>query len=74
MKKVMLSLAVVGLFGLSSCKKDYTCTCTYTVDGDVVGTTEAKLEDSKKSDAEDSCVGGTSFGDATAECELEEVD
>lgn len=52
MKKVLIgsAFAVMALVVLSSCKKDYTCTCT------VLGTTSAsEIKDSKKKDAEDAC-------------------
>jgi hypothetical protein len=49
MKKV-LAIAVLGVFVLSSCKKDYTCSCT------VLGmTTDSVLKDVKKKDAEKAC-------------------
>ena len=39
MKKVLLAVAVVAFF--ASCKKDYTCTCTYTdFNGAAVTSTE----------------------------------
>ena len=43
MKKVLLTVAVVALF--ASCKKDYTCTCTY-IDFDLNGnsSTETYVE------------------------------
>lgn len=47
MKKVFTALAIVALLGATSCKKDYTCTCT---DGDVL-----PIDNAKKSDAEDAC-------------------
>lgn len=49
MKKV-LAIAVLGVFGLASCKKDYTCTCT--VDGE---TFKYELKDVKKKDADKAC-------------------
>lgn len=51
MKKVLL-LAVAGVFvlGMSSCKKDYTCTC------DVSGQKYTyELKDVKKKDAKNAC-------------------
>lgn len=49
MKKV-LAIAVLGVFVLASCKKDYTCTCT--ADGE---TYKYELKDVKKKDAKDAC-------------------
>lgn len=73
MKRLFL-FAFVASMGLASCKKDYTCECTYggdNVDGD--GTWEYK--DVKESDAEDSCDEQESsledqYGEAN--CELNE--
>ena len=51
MKKLLI-LAVVGCFalGLTSCKKDYTCSCT------IAGTTtKSEIKDAKKKDAQDAC-------------------
>lgn len=53
MKKVLLALSFVTLvaFSTTSCKKEYTCTCT-----DSNGqTTSTKLPKAKKSDAETAC-------------------
>ncbi len=50
MKKVMMIAIVGGAFALTSCKKDYTCSCT------IAGqTTSTEWKDIKKSDAEDDC-------------------
>jgi len=60
MKKVIL-VAAVGVLALvsSSCKKDYTCSCTETASGIISGssTTDTLLIDMSKSDAETSCTG-----------------
>ena len=55
MKKVFLLAAVAMAFGLSSCKKDYNCTCTYSSSllGD--STLVTPFLDAKKSDVEDAC-------------------
>ncbi len=53
MKKIIgvAAFAVLGMVALSSCKKDYTCTCTY------LGTTSSYvIKDSKKSTAETACA------------------
>ncbi len=63
MKKVLLLAIIATAFGMTSCKKDYTCTCTTTVyDTDVTPntiltgpiTTSTTIED-KKSDATTAC-------------------
>ncbi len=52
MKKVLLT-AIVAVAALSSCTKDYTCSCT----NDLTGLPEQPLEinDASKSDAENRC-------------------
>lgn len=51
MKKFFIpALAALFIVGMTSCKKDYTCTCT--VDG---VSTSATIEDASKSDAQDAC-------------------
>lgn len=56
MKKAIVALGCIAFFGLASCKKDYTCTCT-TPDplggADVVVKNE--IPKAKKSDAETAC-------------------
>lgn len=50
MKKLVLALAALGLVSLTSCKKEYTCSCN------ILGvTTEAKTAKVKKSDAKSQC-------------------
>jgi len=53
MKKIIL-VALVSMFVLMSCKKDYTCNCV----GDV-GSVTYLIENSSKSDAEETCTGTT---------------
>ena len=51
MKKLFIIVAVAGLaISSSSCKKDYTCECTY---GGFSSSTEIK--DAKSSEAEETC-------------------
>lgn len=52
MKKIFSLLAVVAILAsFTSCKKDYTCTCT------IAGVdTATPLDDQSKSDAEDACA------------------
>lgn len=51
MKKVMLVAAVAIVFGLVGCSKKVDCKCTITtsMNGEVVGTTEATYNDVEKS-------------------------
>ena len=53
MKKVLLIAAVAGL-SMVSCKKDYTCTCTVTYNGQTE-TYTYQMKDVKKKDAKSSC-------------------
>lgn len=55
MKNLLLPIAIVALFALSSCTKEYTCTCVQEVAGFDPVTTMTTFE-AKKSDAEDSCA------------------
>lgn len=54
MKKVLL-VAAVACFTLVSCKKDYTCTCTYTPNGGTAQEHVFDMKDVKKKDAKDAC-------------------
>jgi hypothetical protein len=48
MKKIFAAVAIVALF--ASCKKDYSCDCTF------AGVTESTpIKDAKKADAEEAC-------------------
>ena len=50
MKKLVLAVAALGLISLTSCKKEYTCSCS------ILGTTsDTKTGKVKKSDAKSSC-------------------
>ena len=50
MKKVLLFAGVLFIFGATSCKKDYTCSCT------ILGqTSDTGFEKVSKKDAEDAC-------------------
>jgi len=62
MKKIILSLIVLGSFALVSCKKDRVCTCTSssTAPGNTPITLEITLLDAKKSDVKKACVKTTS--------------
>jgi hypothetical protein len=48
------AIAVFGAMAMTSCKKDYTCKCTYTVNG-VSSSTSVALGKQKKKDAEAAC-------------------
>jgi hypothetical protein len=76
MKKVLYSAAIIGLFGLASCKKDYSCDCEVTIMGQTTNAS-TPIENSTKSDAEEACdeieAGlklGASMGGGSVSCEL----
>jgi len=51
----IFGVAFVATLAFSSCKKDYTCSCTYKgVDGETA-TIDAEFKDAKKKDAENAC-------------------
>jgi hypothetical protein len=50
-----LATVSVALISLSSCKKDYTCTCKFSGVGAGTPDVTAEFKDSKKSDAKDGC-------------------
>lgn len=61
MKKRLLLAAIVSVIGLSSCKKEMTCTCTTTQtdSNGIVTTGEPRVttyKKIKKSDAKDQCM------------------
>ena len=51
MKKVLILASVLFVFGMTSCKKDYSCDCTLTN-----GSVSAQYSGVKKSEAEDGCA------------------
>lgn len=74
MKKVFL-VATFAAFGLSACKKDYTCSCTTTTAG-IAGTPQSTTINDTKKNATESCDAGdatiTVFGiTATTSCEIQ---
>jgi hypothetical protein len=62
MKKIALTLAGIAFVAvtLTSCKKDYTCTCTFDIAG-VSGSVSETQKLSKK-DAEEWCEGESTTG------------
>ncbi|MFN5415515.1 MAG: hypothetical protein ACK5B9_00555 [Flavobacteriia bacterium] len=61
MKKVLGVAALLSVFALGSCKKDYTCECVSTA-GSISSTATTTIANSTKGDAEAAC----DAGDATA--------
>lgn len=60
MKKFVLFVAAAATLGLTSCKKDWTCTCTY--DGE---SESYDINGKTKKDAEAQCEGKASVGGFT---------
>jgi len=71
--KKLLFVAAIAVMGLSSCKKDYTCTC---VISDSSGyfpttTTTSTIPNTTKSKAEDACKAANStIGTLSTSCNL----
>lgn len=55
-KFVITGLALLGALSFSSCKKDFTCKCTTSVDGEEQGSGTATINATKK-DAKNECEG-----------------
>ncbi len=71
MKKT-LAIAALALFAFASCKKDYTCECVTTNNGEQVGTSSSTFN-AKKKDAESSCDGlEASSGTLKTTCNLKD--
>jgi hypothetical protein len=51
----IFGVAFVATLAFSSCKKDYTCSCTYKDITDQTATIDLEIKDAKKKDAEDAC-------------------
>jgi hypothetical protein len=68
MKKILL-IAAVGCFVMTSCKKDYTCECTFSGNG-ISGSTSATIHETK-SKATTACeAGSSSLGGTTTTCKI----
>lgn len=63
MKKIalILAVAIVGAIVLPSCKKDYTCECTFDAsNGGGTQTVDVAINHAKKKDAKNACDAMTS--------------
>lgn len=60
MKKILITLSIVSIaFVFGSCKKEYTCACTVSMDGfGITGNTSTTIKDTKKN-AKDRCEAGS---------------
>lgn len=71
--KRFLSIAAVAvaLVSLSSCTKDFTCTCTFSGIGAGTPSQDFEYKDVKKKDAKESCdAQQTAWASGGATCEL----
>jgi len=75
--KKLGSIVIVAMFGamaLTSCKKDYTCTCTTTDSSGTFDpiTSSIPINDAKKGDATDACDAlESTVGTLTTSCNLD---
>jgi hypothetical protein len=77
MKKIIF-VGALAILGLASCKKDYTCECTATVDMGELGKTSASASttiNDTKANASEACDAGDSQTNSggyksTTECEI----
>jgi len=71
MKKLsMIAMGVVLVASLASCKKDYTCTCTYNDGAGSTGSGSYTYKDTKKN-AEANCEANeVAVGSTSWKCEL----
>jgi hypothetical protein len=66
MKKLVFAAAALGLFSMTSCKKDYTCKCTSSL-----ANQDYPFNKAKKKDAKDACdVLNTQWSILSGKCEL----
>jgi hypothetical protein len=66
----ILSLSLIIMFS-TSCKKDFSCTCTYK---DVIGAPDTltwEIDEAKKKDAEEACENYTFEGWTDTNCTLD---
>jgi len=70
MKKLIFGVSAIVLLGLSSCKKDYDCECTYQDTGSTTITEHKTIKNSSLDDAKKTCDGYESTGSITKTCTL----
>ncbi len=69
MKKMFFILGLVTIC-LASCAKDYTCTCSTTIDGIMIS--ESTTLNGKKKDVTEACdAGDSSSAGITVDCEIQ---
>ncbi|MBD3637294.1 MAG: hypothetical protein HUJ25_08085 [Crocinitomicaceae bacterium] len=72
MKKVLIFGLIVGGFALTSCKKDWTCTCTSDDGQGNTTSSSTTIQNATKSDAEAACNSTATSGSYTVTCAIEE--
>ena len=70
MKKLIFGVSAIVLLGLSSCKKDYDCECTYQDPSTTTVTEHKTIKNSSLDDAKKTCDGYESTGTITKTCTL----
>ena len=70
MKKVLFSALVLGAMTLVSCKKEYTCSCSFSGNG-VSGTASTTIKDTKKNAQEECESGSATANGTTTTCSLQ---
>lgn len=70
MKKVIFGVSAIVLLGLSSCKKDYNCECTYQNTGSTTVTENKTIKNATLDDAKKTCDGYETDGSITKTCTL----
>lgn len=70
MKKLIFGVSAIVLLGLSSCKKDYNCECTYQNTGSTTVTENKTIKNVTLDDAKKTCDGYETDGSITKTCTL----
>jgi hypothetical protein len=70
MKKVFFGVSAIVLLGLTSCKKDYNCECTYQNTGNTTVTENKPIKNASLDDAKKTCDSYESEGTVTKTCSL----
>lgn len=70
MKKLIFGVSAIVLLGLSSCKKDYNCECTYQNTGNTTVTENKTIKNVTLDDAKKTCDGYETDGSITKTCTL----
>lgn len=71
--KKMLLVALVGIAGLSSCSKDYTCTCTSVLPDGTKTNTDTKIVKGTKNGAEKDCKAFDNvYNNVTTTCQIDQ--